>query len=118
MLLVTLDVDGTLESAGGPISGDLIRQKLDRPEVRWGILSSRSVERSSEACRSLGVAPAFVRVCRVDMRAEELNQIREEFPGFDQYVYVADRSIDRAEALRAGWTFCWAHAFERWGQCG
>ena len=114
MLLAVLDVDGTLESAGGPISGDLIREKLDRPEVRWGILSSRSVERSREACHALGVSPVFVRVCRVDMRAEELNQIREEFPGFDEYIYVADRLIDRAEAARAGWTFCWAHAFGEW----
>ena len=111
MLVVLLDVDGTLASAGGPILGYQV-EKLNRPDITWGILSSRSKEGSQEACDALGIEPAFIEVCRVDMRAEELLLLKERHPA-DRYVYVADREVDRQEALKAGWEFCFAHKFEQ-----
>jgi len=111
MLLLALDVDGTLSSAGGPITGEQL-QRLDRPDVIWGILSSRSKQGSEDACRALGVEPAFYEVCRVDMRSEELKLLREQHPDAERYIYVADRDIDRQEALRASWEFYYAFRFD------
>ncbi len=115
MVLVAIDVDGTLASAGGPVTRDMVK-RLESKGARWGILSSRSEERSREACKALDIQPEFIKVCRVDMRAEELAQLQAEMPQFGRYVYVADRDIDRKEAKRAGWRFVPAHALKDWEQ--
>lgn len=102
--LLVFDIDGTLETAGGPVKlSDLANL------TNWGILSSRSKERAKEAIPNL--EPLFIEVCRVDMRKEELLHIKNSFPNFDRYIYVADRDIDRSEALAAGWEFYFAHNF-------
>ncbi|GAI83109.1 unnamed protein product, partial [marine sediment metagenome] len=49
--------------------------------------------------------------CRIDMRTEELLYLKSNYPNFGRYIYVADRDIDRNEALAAGWEFCLAHNF-------
>ncbi|MFH1484915.1 MAG: hypothetical protein ABIH46_02495 [Chloroflexota bacterium] len=109
MHLIALDVDGTLASAGGLVDAAQIERAAKI--ATWGILSSRSIEGSMEACKALGVEPAFVENCRVDMRCEELKLLMERYPGAETYIYVADRDVDRAEALRAGWDFRFHHRF-------
>jgi hypothetical protein len=108
--LVALDVDGTLETAGGPV------ELADLAELPfWGILSSRSIERAAETLKRrthLVLEPMFIEVCRVDMRKEELTYLKSEYPGYARYIYVADREVDRSEALAAGWEFCFAHKFK------
>lgn len=115
MILIALDIDGTLASAGGPVTGEAIREKLYRDNIAWGIVSSRSVERSREACDALGVTPAFIKVCRVEQRAEELREVAEEYLA-EKKIYVADRGIDKLEAERAGWSFSYAAEFAARGK--
>ena len=102
--LLVFDVDGTFETAGGPVKLSSLAKLTN-----WGILSSRSRERAKEA--TLRLEPLFIEVCRVDMRKEELLQIKNNYPNFGRYIYVADREIDRSEALAAGWEFYFAHNF-------
>ncbi len=109
-MLIAFDVDGTLGMSGGHITSAMIRQ-LHEEGVFWGILSSRSPGRSREVTGAMGLEPAFIRTCRVYQRAEELNVLREEFPGYESYTYVADTDLDRDEALRASWGFCFAKDF-------
>lgn len=100
--LLVFDVDGTLETSGGPVKLSSLARLTS-----WGILSSRSRERAKEAIPNL--EPLFIEVCRVDMRTEELLRIKNNYPNFGRYIYVADRDIDRSEALAAGWEFCFGH---------
>jgi len=110
MVLVALDVDGTLAGSSGPITSEMVRQ-LGEKGVFWGILSSRAPERSKEVTSAMAIEPSFIRTCRVYQRAEELKALREEFPGYDRYIYVADAPQDRDETLRAGWDFCFAQDY-------
>jgi len=109
--LVIFDIDGTIASAGGPIEASDIKL-LEAKGILWGILSSRSRRRAIEACEAIGVKPSFIGVCRVDMRSEELKDMVKRFQ-FDEYIYVADREIDRQEAKQAGWHFILASNFRR-----
>lgn len=109
--LVVLDIDGTISSAGGPVEAEDIKA-LEGKAITWGILSSRSPERAKEACEAMGVEPSFIETCRVNMRAEEMNNLAKRYPS-DQYIYVADREADYKEAKRAGWCFIFASNFRR-----
>ena len=110
--MVAIDVDGTLASSAGPVTKAHIKA-LEKQGIRWGILSSRSQERSLAACRELGICPAFVMVCRIDHRAEELRQLKEAYPDENIYIYIADTERDHQEALAAGWDFVFAQDIER-----
>jgi len=107
--LVLLDIDGTILSAGGPIEAQDIKA-LEGKSILWGILSSRSKERAKEACDAMGIDPSFIETCRIDQRAEELKDIASRFEA-NEYIYVADREIDRQETKRAGWRFILASGF-------
>ncbi len=99
------------------IGKDTIRKFLDKGND-WAIVSSRSEQRSREAIPS-GFGCETVVVCRVDMRAEELIQLRRtvkaENPNkYDKFLYVADRQSDGDEAKLACWFFCLARNFARY----
>ena len=106
-VLVVFDVDGTLSSSAGSVTAGQVHE-LEALGIRWGILSSRSRARSQEACDILGLKPQFINICRVDGRTEELRMLKGYFPRETRRIYVADREIDKQEALRAGWEFCFA----------
>ena len=113
-VFAALDIDGTVETAGGGARFADIAKFVGKGNG-WGVLSSRSVKRSKEA---LAMDCDDVYVCRVDMRAEELIELKKvikaKYPDkYDKFVYVADRQIDQAEALRAGWYFCYGRNFTR-----
>ena len=108
-LVLALDIDGTIFSAGGPIESSDIKS-LENKDIFWGILSSRSKERAKEACDAMGIKPKFIEVCRVSMRAEELGDLAEHYRA-KEHIYVADRDIDRQEAKKAGWRFIFASHF-------
>lgn len=118
-VFIAFDVDGTLNPAGGPVYIDDIKKFLAKnPENQWGIVSSRSVQRSREVIPE-DLECEHVIVCRVDMRAEELIRLRrfvkEDKPyQFEKFVYVADRQVDGEEARRAGWIFVMAKNFTRY----
>lgn len=111
--LVAIDVDGSLISAGGPIETRDI-ELLEDKGILWGILSSRSKERAKEACDAMGIKPKFLMVCRVDMRTEELKDLARQYQA-EEYIYVADRSIDAKEAKQAQWKFIYANKFRELG---
>jgi len=96
-ILYVFDVDGTLINSGGIVDSQHIRKS-----GKFGVLSSRSRDRSLSACNELGVAPDFIMTCRIMQRAEELQAIDRMFP-LRRTVYVADQSSDREESHRAGW---------------
>ena len=103
--LQVFDIDGTLETAGGVIKlADIKSLK------HWGILSSRAINGSKQATGQL--KPLFIEVCRVDMRAEELKLLKGKYPNYGRYIYIADREVDKSEALRASWEFCFAHTWK------
>lgn len=108
--LVVFDIDGTVAGAGGPVTAEQI-QGLKEQGHSWGILSSRSPERSRQATDAMGLSPGFIRSCRVYQRAEELKALREECPEYGRYIYVADAPQDREEAIKAGWAFIFAGQF-------
>lgn len=110
-MLIAIDVDVTLSAAGGAVGAGTVKT-LDEKGIFWGILSSRSPERSKEVTDTMAITPHFFRSCRVYQRAEELSALREEFPGHDRYIYVADAPQDEEETLRARWRFCHASRFE------
>lgn len=107
--LVAIDVDGTISSAGGPVEANDIRA-LENKGIIWGILSSRSKDRSNEACEAIGIKPHFIEVCRIDQRAEELGELASRYKAAE-YIYVADREVDYKEAKLAGWRFIFASSF-------
>jgi len=101
--LVAFDIDGTFSDIQGSVTTDQI-SKLSKSNIIWGILCSRSVENSAQVCNELGIVPYYIRQCEVDHRAPYLRQLANDYP--TQFtVYVADRDIDKQEALRAGWEF-------------
>lgn len=104
--VIAFDVDGTILSAGGPVEAQDIKA-LEEKGIMWGILSSRSKERAREACDAMGISPSFIETCRVDQRSEELGNLASRYQA-DEYIYVADREIDRQEAKQAGWKFIFA----------
>ena len=113
-VFAAIDVDGTLETAGGAVRFADISKFVEKGHG-WGVLSSRSVQRSKEA---LSLDCEDVYVCRVDMRAEELIELKRvimaRYPDrYDNFIYVADRQIDQAEAFRAAWYFCFGRNFAR-----
>lgn len=114
-ILVALDVDGSLEASHrpGPITEDDIK-RLDEAGIIWGILSSRSVARSKEVTDAMGLKPHFIRVCRIYQRAEELRQLKRDFPSYEIYIYVADMLTDRIETWRARWKWVHAKDFRKW----
>ena len=108
--LVALDIDGTWTGFQGLITVEQIN-KLVRSNVKWGILCSRSFEDSLEECKKLGMSPLFIKQCEIDHRAPYLRQLATDYPA--QFsVYVADRDIDKQEAIRAGWEFYYPHEMD------
>jgi len=109
--LVAIDVDGTLSGSSGPISTEMIK-RLNEKGIFWGILCSRSRDRTKMVTDEMKIQPRFTEVCRVYQRCEELRVLRDEFSGYQQYIYVADTPQDEEETLKAGWRFCYASRFE------
>lgn len=105
-ILWVFDVDGTLFNAGGPINSKHIAG------IEFGILSSRSKDRSIEITNKLGICPRFVKVCREMLRKEELLSIDKEYP-IRRTIYVADKNSDRQEAFEAGWQHMFPDEFVR-----
>ena len=97
-IIYGVDVDGTLEGAGGVVGHD------DLIDKNFIIISSRSRKRSREICDRLGVTPIDYISCRVMGRAEEMRYVDSLFPMY-QTIYVGDAVTDRSEAIRAGWRF-------------
>lgn len=101
--VIAFDVDGVFRGYQGSVTSEQL-SKLHRPNTSLGILCSRDIKRSVEVCWEMSMYYSFIRQCEVDHRAPYLrqlaNDIRRQF-----YVYVADREVDKAEALRAGWDF-------------
>lgn len=103
-ILYGVDVDGTLMSAGGKIE----KKHLDGKE--FVIISSRSVNRSKEACDEIGINPLRIMNCRVLSRAEEMIYIDSIYP-IRPTTYLGDMESDKKEALRAGWKFMYPDEF-------
>ena len=103
-------VDGALYGYDGYVTVEQIN-KLVRSNVKWGILCSRSFEDSLEECKNLDISPLFIKQCEIDHRAPYLRQLATDYPA--QFsVYVADRDIDKQEAIRAGWEFYYPHEMD------
>ena len=111
MLLVAIDIDGTIEAGGGPVTAEMVR-RIQEKGAFWGVLSARAVGHAKEAVDAMNLVPHFIRNCRVYQRAEELNALRLEFPDYDRYVYIADTKEDEQETLRAGWEYCTPEEFD------
>jgi len=105
--VVAFDIDGTFGGFQGSVTAEHLR-RLRKPNVMLGILCSRPPDSAAEAwqsiCRGSSVPPDFIRQCEVDHRASFLRQLANDIRR-EVYVYVADRDVDKREALRAGWDF-------------
>jgi hypothetical protein len=74
------------------------------------IISSRSVQRSKEACDEICVTPLRIINCRVLSRAEEMLYVDSLYP-MRRTIYIGDMQTDKNEALRAGWGFMFPDEF-------
>lgn len=96
--LYGVDVDGTLEAAGGKVRKEHLAMK------DFVIISSRSRERSKEICDIMGLEPLAIYTCRVVQRAEEMMRVDRDYP-LRPTIYVGDMQSDKMEAELAGWQF-------------
>ena len=110
-ILYGVDVDGTLISSGGVIEGKHLVGK------EFVIISSRSIQRSKDACDQIKVNPLKIINCRVLSRAEEMLYIDTLYP-MRRTIYIGDMESDKNEAIRAGWKFMFPQDFIRLYQEG
>ena len=97
-ILYGIDCDGTLANCGGIVE----KRHLDGKD--FVIISSRSRERSRQACKELGIEPFEIITCRVVSRSEEMKYVDRLFP-IRRTIYCGDQESDKLEAERARWEY-------------
>lgn len=103
-VIYAIDIDGTLENCGGCVKREHL---LDKDVI---VVSSKSRERSREACEDLGISPLEIINSRILSKAEELRYVDRLYP-LRRTLYIGDQESDRSSAERAGWQFMSARDF-------
>jgi len=96
--LIAIDIDGTLDRYGGPISQDTIRRLVYFAHV--GLVSSRADV--SKVAKMLGLGFAQTG------KAKALEKYAQTYPEHLGKVYIADTELDDQEAKKVGWNFVYA----------
>jgi hypothetical protein len=101
MILVSFDVDGTLETGDppGPLSMDLVR-RAKRLGYRVGSSSDRTLNEQRTLWRTHDIEVDFV------SHKHMLHEIRDQFQ-CDRNLHIGDTDLDRHYAVLAGFEFWW-----------
>ena len=103
-ILISFDVDGTLELGDppGPVTMDMVR----RARAAGGIIGSSS-DRALSAQQALW-KKANIEVDFISLK-HKLGEIKDKFEA-EVYVHTGDRELDRQFAREAGFDFIWMDA--------
>jgi hypothetical protein len=98
-LLVSFDIDGTLEVGDppGPISMEMVRQARRRGHI-IGSASDRTLREQQGMWDDHGIVVDFVG------HKHRLETIRDRF-SCDRWIHIGDTSVDRHYAILAGFEF-------------
>jgi len=96
--LIAIDIDGTLDRYGGPISQDTIRRLIYFAHI--GLVSSRADVHQVAKKLGLGFAETG--------KAKALEKYTQTYPEHLGKVYIADTELDDQEAKKVGWNFVYA----------
>ncbi len=102
-LLISFDIDGTLETGDppGPITFEMVRRARER-----GCVIGSCSDRPRSSQRGIWSA-AEIEVDFVSLK-HRLDDVREQFEA-DRYLHIGDRELDRQHAQQAGFEFLWEH---------
>lgn len=100
-ILLSFDIDGTLETGDppGPVTLDMVRRARDMGCI-IGTASDRSITSQKVMWEKIGMEPDFVSNKHV------LADIKQKFEA-DYYLHMGDRELDRQFALEAEFDFIW-----------
>ena len=100
-ILLSFDIDGTLESGDppGPVTMEMVR-KAQELGCTIGSASDRSLRAQQDMWDRNNIVVDFV------SQKHLLIGIRERFEA-DYYLHMGDRDLDRQFALEAGFEFMW-----------
>jgi hypothetical protein len=100
-ILLSFDIDGTLETGDppGPVTLDMVRKARDMGFI-IGSASDRSISSQTAMWERSGIVVDFVANKHV------LIEIKQKFEA-DLYLHLGDRELDRQFALEAEFDFMW-----------
>ncbi|HPG24216.1 MAG: hypothetical protein H6748_19820 [Spirochaetaceae bacterium] len=113
MILLSLDIDGTLEIGDPPgaFSLALVRHALDRGYI-VGTASDRVVSDQRRLCEEHDLELAFVG------HKHMLDEVRARFPQATRWIHVGDGNADYVYARQHGFEFHWIHELPEPGTPG
>lgn len=102
-LLISFDIDGTLEVGDppGPITMDMVRRAQERGFL-IGSCSDRTAASQQAIWERHNIKADFVAM------KHRLDDVRKRFEA-DRYLHIGDRDLDRQFAEQAGFAFLWEH---------
>ena len=100
-ILLSFDIDGTLETGDppGPVTLEMVKRARDMGCI-IGSASDRAISAQKVMWEKVGIEVDFVSNKHV------LSEIKERFEA-DYYLHMGDRELDRQFALEAGFDFIW-----------
>jgi hypothetical protein len=112
MILVSFDIDGTLELGDppGPVLLDHVREAQRRGAV-IGSASDQTRRDQRRMWESNGIAVDFAE------HKQNLGSVRSQF-GCERFVHIGDTLVDRHYALQAGFEFWWVTELPEAGAAG
>ena len=104
MVLLSLDIDGTLEVGDPPgrITVDWIRRALAAGYI-VGSASDRTMSDQRQLWAQHELEMAFVG------HKHKLDEIRERFPEATRWIHIGDGDADHLYAVKHGFEFHWIH---------
>jgi len=106
--LIAFDVDGTLADYGGCVTREIIEMLKNGNIV--GLVTGRTDHASIREKYGLDFSYKYVQGV--------FEQIREQYPGMDKYVYVADNVERKYDAESSGFVFIVPERFcEQFNSC-
>ena len=113
MVLLSLDIDGTLEIGDppGPFLLEWVREALGRGYI-VGSASDRVMSDQQRLWDHHGIEVAFVD------HKHRLDEVRSRHPDATRWIHIGDGNADEVYALRHGFEFHWSHEIPAPGSDG
>lgn len=104
MVLLSLDIDGTLE-VGDPPGAIPLRLVLRAKSLGYivGSSSDRVVSDQERLWQRHGIAMDFIG------HKHKLDEVKARFPQATRWIHIGDGNADEVYALRHGFEFHWVH---------
>ncbi len=113
MVLISFDIDGTLEIGDPPgvIPLDLVRRALSLGYI-VGSSSDRTISDQRNLWETHQIELDFIG------HKHKLDEIKLRFPGIKRWIHVGDGNADEVYARMHGFEFHWVHEFPAEGSEG